>query len=542
MCIYTCTNIGLTVNIAWKVQLQNFKDDIYWKNFVEKGGGYSERIQKNNSHLRKTKKEGKKTVETTTVDTGQKKNQIWALIITGLMILISAVYYSINVYYIYVVAYIWFGFAYGMMLQYGRFCFASASRDLFAAGVPRMAVGVLVALMFFSLIQATLASTNMSTFHPAPFGIHTLIAGLIFGMGMVLAGGCASGSLYKIGEGNMTSFLAAFFGLCIGQAVFVDLGGIFDKLVPASWEKSALIKGLPQYIVNDGWFDKYLAGYVWDKPSIQLSQTKAISEALPGISKYFIADSLLNTLIPAALLLTVIYYFFMKKGFMKKRAKEKGGTTGFGDNLAGIWSMITASKRTTIMGVIIGTVAGLHILVMKGLQLKFEVKNFGELLLRMGHKADVSLTGEIFDPGYWYITSQEGQLGGWILEKFGWNMRDNIFFGINNGLPVPWRNPALWMSFGIIFGAMVMTRLRNEYKFKLPKGELIVWGLLGGVLMGWGSRPALGCNIGAFFIRVAGGDPSGWLYGAGMIGGAFIGVKFFNWWSERKMAKEMEAF
>jgi hypothetical protein len=24
-----------------------------------------------------------------------------------------------------------------------------------------------------------------------------------------------------------------------------------------------------------------------------------------------------------------------------------------------------------------------------------------------------------------------------------------------------------------------------------------------------------------------------------MIGGAFIGVKFFNWWTERKMAKEM---
>jgi hypothetical protein len=27
-----------------------------------------------------------------------------------------------------------------------------------------------------------------------------------------------------------------------------------------------------------------------------------------------------------------------------------------------------------------------------------------------------------------------------------------------------------------------------------------------------------------------------------MIGGAFIGVKFFTWRTERKMAKEMEAF
>lgn len=469
-----------------------------------------------------------------------KKGQVWAFLITGILILISVMYYKTNVYYMYLVAYIWFGFAYGMMLQYGRFCFASASRDLFAAGVPRMAVGILVALIFFSLIQATLASTNMSTFHPAPFGVHTLIAGMIFGVGMVLSGGCASGSLYKIGEGNGTSFLAAFFGLCIGQAIFVDVKW-FNFLIPQKWIDSAAAKGLPADKMTSS-FDTYLAGYIWDQPTVQLSHTKVFSDALPGAAKYFIADSLLNALIPAALLLIIIYAFYIRKGFIKKRAKQKGGATGFGDELSGIWNMITASKRTTLMGVLIGIVAGLHIFVMKGMQIKFGVSNFGELLVRMGHKTDVSIKGTVFDPGYWYITSQEGQFGAWILEKFGWNMHDNIFFGINNGLPEPWRNPALWMSFGIIFGAMAMARMTNEFKFKLPKGELIVWGLMGGLLMGVGSRPALGCNIGAFFIRVAGGDPSGWLYGGGMVLGAFVGVKFFNWWSERKMAKEMEAF
>jgi len=436
-----------------------------------------------------------------------KKGQVWAFLITGILILISVMYYKANVYYMYLVAYIWFGFAYGMMLQYGRFCFASASRDLFAAGVPRMAVGILVALIFFSLIQATLASTNMSTFHPAPFGVHTLIAGMIFGVGMVLSGGCASGSLYKIGEGNGTSFLAAFFGLCIGQAIFVDVKW-FNFLIPQKWIDSAAAKGLPAEKMTSS-FDTYLAGYIWDQPTVQLSHTKFFSDALPGAAKYYIADSLLNALIPAALLLVIIYAFYIRKGFIKKRAKQKGGATGFGDELAGIWNMITASKRTTLMGVLIGIVAGLHIFVMKGMQIKFGVSNFGELLVRMGHKTDVSIKGTVFDPGYWYITSQEGQFGAWILEKFGWNMHDNIFFGINNGLPEPWRNPALWMSFGIIFGAMAMARMTNEFKFKLPKGELIVWGLMGGLLMGVGSRPALGCNIGAFFIRVAGGGPGG---------------------------------
>jgi len=469
-------------------------------------------------------------------ETESKKNQFWAFLIMGALILASLIYYQVNVYYMYLIAYIWFGFAYGMMLQYGRFCFASASRDLFAAGVPRMAVGILVALVFFSLIQATLASTNMSTFHPAPFGIHTLIAGMIFGVGMVLAGGCASGSLYKIGEGNGTSFLAAFFGLCIGQAIFVDVKW-FNFLIPDKWIASAAAKGLPADKMTSS-FDTYLAGYVWDQPTLQLSHTKAISEALPGATKYFIGDSLLNALIPAVLLMILIYAVYMRKGYMKKAERGEAPKS----HLSGIWAMMTASKRTTIMGVIIGITAGLHILVMKGMQIKFGVTNFGQLLTRMDHAADTSIKGTVFDPGYWYITSQEGQLGAWILQKFGWNMRDNIFFGVNNGLPDPWRNPALWMSFGIIFGAMVMARLNNEFKLKLPKGELIVWGLLGGLLMGVGSRPALGCNIGAFFIRVAGGDPSGWLYGTGMVGGAFIGVKFFNWWTERKMAKEMGDF
>src|SRR4030067_1894923 len=129
-------------------------------------------------------------VETTTVDKTERRNQVWAFIIIGMLVLVSLIYYKVNTYYLYTIVYIWFGFAYGMMLQYGRFCFASASRDLFAAGGPRMAVGIIIALVFFSIVQAILSAANMSTFHPAPFGIHLLISGTIFGVGMEFAGGC----------------------------------------------------------------------------------------------------------------------------------------------------------------------------------------------------------------------------------------------------------------------------------------------------------------------------------------------------------------
>ncbi|MFZ8831297.1 MAG: YeeE/YedE family protein [Thermodesulfobacteriaceae bacterium] len=462
----------------------------------------------------------------------EKRNQLWALGILLFLIIISIVYYQINHYFIYIVAYTWFGVAYGMMLQYGRFCFASASRDLFIAGVPRMAVGVIIALIFFSLVQAILDTLGHTTFHAAPFiGLPMFISGLIFGVGMVLAGGCASGSLYKVGEGNIGNLVAVLFGLCLGQAIFVDLGGVFDKLVPSSWEQSALSKGIPSYIVQDGWFDKYLAGYVWNKPAIRVSDLIG----LPEPWNFFIGNFLLVAVIPSLLLLLLIYVKYVRKSFLKKRAKAKGGQTNIKDELAGFWSMITASKRTSLMGVLIGITAGVHIMVMKGLQLKFEVGNFGEILTRLGYIKDVSLVGTVFDPGYWYITTQEAQIGAWFLEKLGWNMHDNIFFAINNGIPNPLLNPALMMSIGIILGAMIMARLNNEFSWKLPKGEMWLWALLGGILMGFGSRPSLGCNIGAFFIRAAGGDPNGWVYAAGMIAGAFIGARFFSWWTERKI-------
>ncbi len=476
----------------------------------------------------------------------EKRNRFWAFAVTGLLILISLLYYSANVYYIYLTVYIWFGVAYGMMLQYGRFCMASASRDLFAAGVPRMAVGILIALIFFSLVSVVLAATNMSTFHAGPLGTHELIGGVIFGVGMVLAGGCASGSLYKIGEGNGTSILS-IMGISFGQAIFVDVGGVFNKLLPQSWIDSAQATTWVPKDKITSWFDHYFLGNIVHKPNIILSDQSWASGLGGDVARNLVANSVVNTIIPSILVMVAIYYFYMRKGYHKriKKAQKKAGQeqkTGFGDDVSGLINMLTASKRTTMMGILIGITAGVHILAMKGMQNKFGISNFGELLTRMGHHGDVSTMGKIFDPGYWYITTQEAQFAGWIMEKVGWEVRDNVFFGVMNGLPELWRNPALWMSFGIIFGAMIMSLLSKEFKFKIPKGELIVWGLGGGLLMGVGARVALGCNIGAFFIRVAGGDPGGWLFGIGMVVGGWFGVKFFNWWTDRKMAKEMEAF
>jgi len=125
-----------------------------------------------------------------------------------------------------------------------------------------------------------------------------------------------------------------------------------------------------------------------------------------------------------------------------------------------------------------------------------------------------------------------------LQKTTGANYMDNVFFGYVNGIPNPAVNPADWMSLATIGGAAIMALLYSEFKFKKPTLELATWAIIGGTLMGIGARLALGCNIGAFFIRVANGDPSGWLFGIGMVPGAYVAVKFFNWWMERKMEKQ----
>ena len=473
------------------------------------------------------------------IENDLRKKRMWAFGIVGFFAMISISTFAYNEYYIYLSVYLWFGFIYGMCLQYGRFCFSSAFRDLFAVGVPRMVVGVMVATALFAFVSAFISATGLSTFHAAPTSIHAVVAGFIFGVGMVFAGGCASGSLYKTGEGNGVA-LIVILSISVTQALFADMAGWTNKLVPASWHESAVAKGLPVTInAGDGWVDQYLAGYVWDQPVMTYASLMGLSN--DSVAGAFIGNVLIGVLIPATILLLIVYVFWSRGGFKRKLLKKQSGFS-FKDDLRGYWAMISSSRRTAIAGLILGIFCGLQMLVTQGLRVKFGVQNAGTLLERMGHDFGLSVNGTVFDPGYWYVTTQEAQWVGWAFNKMGAENMDNIYFGFVNGIPNPALNPADWMSLALIGGAAVMALLNNEFKFKKPTLELATWAIIGGALMGIGSRLGLGCNVGAFFVRVSQGDVSGWLFGIGMIGGAYIGVKFFNWWTERKMAKEFDAF
>lgn len=120
-----------------------------------------------------------------------------------------------------------FGLGFGVILQRSRLCFASAFRDLFllrdGGNLRGILAGLAVASLGFVLIQARAVPTP--TFGALPDQAHLMpvsaqfaIGGLIFGIGMVLAGGCVSGTLYRIGEGYVGS-LVALAGILLGLVV-----------------------------------------------------------------------------------------------------------------------------------------------------------------------------------------------------------------------------------------------------------------------------------------------------------------------------------
>jgi uncharacterized membrane protein YedE/YeeE len=472
-------------------------------------------------------------------DAEKRKKRRWALGLLGFFAFTSIATFIYNEYYIYLSVYLWFGLIYGMCLQYGKFCFSSAFRDLFAIRVPRMLVGIVIATLLFGAVSAPITAAGLSTFHAAPVSSHAIIAGAIFGIGMVIAGGCASSSLYKTGEGNMNA-LIVILSLSLTQALFADVGGWTNNFVPEAWTQSALEKGLPASItVTDGWVDQYLAGYVWNKPAVTYADLLGMTnESVLGA---FVGNLLVGILLPAALLLALVYALYWRKGYRKKQQKAGKDVSGLMGELAGYWSMIIANKRTATAGLILGIACALQMLVIQGLRVKFGFKNAGVMLERIGFDFGLSVQGTVFDPGYWYVTTQEAQWVGWTLQKMGIENLDNIYFGFVNGIPNPAINPADWMSFALIGGAAIIALYHNEFKFKKPTWETAMWSVIGGFFMGIGARLGLGCNVGAFFVRVANGDCSGWLFGLGMAGGAYLGVQFFNWWTERKLAKEMES-
>ncbi|WP_172118938.1 YeeE/YedE family protein [Halomonas hibernica] len=116
----------------------------------------------------------------------------------------------------------------GMVLYHAAFGFTSAWRVFITErrgrGLRAQMVMLAIAVMLFfpALGAGTLFGTPVSGF-VSPIGISVLVGAFLFGIGMQLGGGCASGTLFTTGGGNARMLITLVFfiiGSVIGSAHF----------------------------------------------------------------------------------------------------------------------------------------------------------------------------------------------------------------------------------------------------------------------------------------------------------------------------------
>lgn len=120
------------------------------------------------------------------------------------------------------------GGAFGMVLYHAAFGFTGAWRVFISERRGRglraqmVMLAVAVVLFFPALAAGTLFGTPVSGY-VAPIGVSVMVGAFLFGLGMQLGGGCASGTLFTVGGGNARMLITlAFFivGSLVGTAHF----------------------------------------------------------------------------------------------------------------------------------------------------------------------------------------------------------------------------------------------------------------------------------------------------------------------------------
>lgn len=154
-----------------------------------------------------------------------------------------------------------FGVGFGYFVQRAGLCFANGLGEIFIGRGKRIA-RLFIIIFVITSAGFLLSGYGSPTLGLKPvgqirgYGFYNLLAGILFGAGIFLSGGCILGTLRQIGEGNIT-FLVVFISFIPGMALVVygldpflqsnyNIQRILlpDVLgIPASWITGLLIIG-----------------------------------------------------------------------------------------------------------------------------------------------------------------------------------------------------------------------------------------------------------------------------------------------------------
>ena len=341
------------------------------------------------------------------------------------------------------------GAALGLTLYHAAFGFTSAWRvfinDRRGAGLRAQMVMLAVAVvLFFPALGAGTLFGQPVVGLVAPIGVSVVFGAFIFGIGMQLGGGCASGTLFTVGGGNARMLVTLLFFIC-------------GSLIAT------------QHV--DWWF------------------------ALPA----FPATSIVKSfgVVPALLLSLAVFAIIAAVTVRLEKSRhaslEAGVTSehqGLRRFLRGPWPLVWGA-------------IGLALLNYATLALAGRPWGITSAFALWGAKAASGLGVDVGSWGFWQMPGNAKALAA----------------------PV-WEDITSVMDIGIVLGALLAAGLAGRFapSLKIPPRSLLA-AVIGGLLLGYGSRLAYGCNIGAYFSGIASGSLHGWVWLVAAFIGNTVGVR-----------------
>lgn len=144
----------------------------------------------------------------------------------------------------------------GAIMQRGSFCMVAAFRDFFLFRSTTMLAALLILVtasaVLFELIRFLTGSEQFIVPAFGPPALVTVLGGGIFGIGMVLAGSCVVGTLYRFGAGSRLA-LWGLVGMIVGSALYAEIYPFWNPLKKMTTLGPQTVT-LPQWSGLPEWF------------------------------------------------------------------------------------------------------------------------------------------------------------------------------------------------------------------------------------------------------------------------------------------------
>lgn len=169
------------------------------------------------------------------------------------------------------------GLVFGFVLQRTRFCMTGGFRDMYLARNNTLFYAFLIAITVQSLGVVSLIQLGLVANPYEDYSVLGAIVGsYLFGIGIVLAGGCATGTWYRAGEGLIGSWVALFFYMLSAAAMKSGALLPLNKFIAQHW---VINENLAGQLGISIWFfvalliivTSFLVIREWRKPKRQLA-------------------------------------------------------------------------------------------------------------------------------------------------------------------------------------------------------------------------------------------------------------------------------